>query len=116
MMPPILSNCRDVDHFLEQFMVAYRNMAGFLEPGRHLAVVIGDIYQSSEWVPLQGLLTSALLSSGDLRLKGIIVKNIANNRAKRNREHLWRYRALANGFYIFKHEYIVLFQKLGRRR
>ena len=111
-----LSNCRDVDHFLEQFMVAYRNMAGFLEPGRHLAVVIGDIYQSSEWVPLQGLLTSALLSSGDLRLKGIIVKNIANNRAKRNREHLWRYRALANGFYIFKHEYIVLFQKLGRRR
>ena len=34
-----------------------------------------------------------------------------HNRAKRNQEHLWRYRALANGFYIFKHEYVLLFQK-----
>ena len=111
-----LSNCRDVNHFLERFIVAYRNMVSFLEPGRHLAVVIGDIYQNSEWVPLQCLLTAALISSADLRLKSIIVKNMVNNRAKRNQEHLWRYRALANGFYIFKHEYIVLFQKLGRRR
>ena len=111
-----LSNCRDVNHFLERFMAAYANMGQFLEPGRHLAVVIGDIYQKSEWVPLQGLLTSALLATPDLRLKSIIVKNMVNNRAKRNQEHLWRYRALANGFYIFKHEYIVLFQKLGRRR
>ena len=111
-----LSNCRDVNHFLEQFMVAYRNMVGFLEPGRHLAVVIGDIYQKGEWVPLQGLLTSALISSSELQLKSIVVKNVVNNRAKRNQEHLWRYRALANGFYIFKHEYIVLFQKLARRR
>ncbi len=110
-----LSNCRDVNHFLERFIVAYRNMVSFLEPGRHLAVVIGDIYQNSEWVPLQCLLTSALISSADLRLKSIIVKNMVNNRAKRNQERLWRYRALANGFYIFKHEYIVLFQKRNRR-
>ena len=111
-----LSNCRDVNHFLERFMAAYANMGQFLEPGRHLAVVIGDIYQKSEWVPLQGLLTSALLATPDLRLKSIIVKNMVNNRAKRNQEHLWRYRALANGFYIFKHEYIVLFQKRIPRR
>ena len=111
-----LSNCRDVNHFLERFMAAYANMGQFLDPGRHLAVVIGDIYQKAEWVPLQGLLTSALISTANLRLKSIIVKNMVNNRAKRNQEHLWRYRALANGFYIFKHEYIVLFQKLGRRR
>ena len=110
-----LSNCRDVNQFLERFIVAYHNMIDLLEPGRHLAVVIGDIYQSSEWVPLQSLLTSALISSTELRLKSIIVKNIVNNRAKRNQERLWRYRALANGFYIFKHEYVVLFQKIGRR-
>ena len=110
-----LSNCRDVNHFLERFMAAYANMIQFLEPGRHLAVIIGDIYQRGEWVPLQSLLTAALLDTPDLRLKSIIVKNIVNNRAKRHLEHLWRYRALANGFYIFKHEYIVLFQKLGRR-
>ncbi len=114
--PANLCNCRDVNHFLERFGAVYRNMVKLLDPGRHLAVVIGDIYQNSEWVPLQSLLTAVLLASGDLRLKSIIVKNMVNNRAKRNQEHLWRYRALANGFYIFKHEYIVLFQKLGRRR
>ena len=113
--PADLSNCRNVDHFLERFLEVYRNVAPFLEPGRHLAIVIGDIYQNSEWVPLQSLLTARLLTFPNLRLKSVIVKNMVNNRAKRNQEHLWRYRALANGFYIFKHEYIVLFQKLLTR-
>lgn len=108
--PDDLSNCRDAGHFLERFLEVYANAAPFLEPGRHLAVVIGDIYANSEWVPLQNMLTARLLSTGELRLKSIIVKNMVNNRAKRNQEKLWRYRALANGFYIFKHEYIVLFQ------
>ena len=113
--PADLSNCRNVEHFLERFLEVYRNVAPFLEPGRHLAIVIGDIYQNSEWVPLQSLLTARLLTFPNLRLKSVIVKNMVNNRAKRNQEHLWRYRALANGFYIFKHEYIVLFQKLLTR-
>ena len=114
--PSDLSNCEDVNHFMERFLAVYNNLADFLDPRRHLAVVIGDIYQASEWIPLQSLLTTKLLSTGDLRLKSVIVKNMINNRAKRNQERLWRYRALANGFYIFKHEYIVLFQKLGRKR
>lgn len=113
--PADLSNCQDVDHFLERFLDVYRNVGDFLESGRHLAIVIGDIYQNSEWVPLQSLLTAKLLEFTNLRLKSIIVKNMVNNRAKRNQEHLWRYRALANGFYIFKHEYIVLFQKMHSR-
>jgi hypothetical protein len=46
-------------------------------------------------------------------LKSIIVKNFEEGRTagKRNQKELWRYRALAGGFYIFKHEYIFLFQK-----
>lgn len=109
--PADLSNCQDTDLFLERFLSVYSNLSSFLEVGRYLAVVIGDIYANSEWIPLQNLITSQLLSKGELRLKSIIIKNIINNRAKRNQENLWRYRALANGFYIFKHEYIVLFQK-----
>jgi len=34
-----------------------------------------------------------------------------NETAKRGRENLWRYRALANGFYVFKHEYVMVFVK-----
>ena len=114
--PSDLSNCGDVTEFIGRFLQSYHNVARFLDPGRHLAVVIGDIYANSEWIPLQNMLTTALLDTGELRLKSIIVKNIVNNRAKRNQEHLWRYRSLANGFYIFKHEYILLFQKRAPSR
>ncbi|HMA99750.1 MAG TPA: DNA methyltransferase, partial [Spirochaetota bacterium] len=41
----------------------------------------------------------------------IIVKNFDDTSAKRGSNELWRYRALAGNFYIFKHEYIFIFQK-----
>jgi hypothetical protein len=44
-----------------------------------------------------------------MQLKSLIVKNMAGNRAKRNKDNLWRYRALHGGFYIFKHEYVMVF-------
>jgi len=46
-----------------------------------------------------------------LSLKSILIKNMVNNRAKLKQENLWRYRALVGGFYIFKHEYILVFKK-----
>jgi len=42
-------------------------------------------------------------------LKSIIIKNIEGNRAKQNKEAIWRYRALSSDYYIFKHEYIFIF-------
>jgi hypothetical protein len=45
-------------------------------------------------------------------LKSIVVKNFEETRGKRNQKELWRYRALAGGFYVFKHEYIFIFQKV----
>ncbi len=47
----------------------------------------------------------------DYKLKSIIVKNFDETKGKMTQKELWRYRALAGGFYIFKHEYIFLFQK-----
>ena len=44
--------------------------------------------------------------------KAIIIKDMqGNERAKGKTANLWRYRALAGGFYIFKHEYVMIFQK-----
>ena len=34
-----------------------------------------------------------------------------NERAKGKTANLWRYRALAGGFFIFKHEYVMIFEK-----
>jgi len=47
-------------------------------------------------------------------LKSIIVKNFEETKGKMNQKELWRYRALSGGFYVFKHEYIFLFQKLKK--
>lgn len=47
----------------------------------------------------------------NLKLKSIIVKNFDTTKGKQNQQALWRYRALANGLYLFKHEYIFLFRK-----
>ncbi|MBI4505070.1 MAG: hypothetical protein HY691_06010, partial [Chloroflexi bacterium] len=47
-----------------------------------------------------------------LQFKAINVKDIqGNERGKGKSENLWKYRALRQGFYIFKHEYIMLFRK-----
>ncbi|MGZ4942916.1 MAG: hypothetical protein ACXVIG_01420 [Halobacteriota archaeon] len=45
-------------------------------------------------------------------LKAINVKEIQNNeRGKGRNGNLWKYRALAGGFYLFKHEYVMVFRK-----
>jgi len=109
-----LSNAGTVKEFLELFGQVVNNFISLLEREHYLAVVIGDKYTNSEWVPLGFYVMQETMKNKGLSLKSILVKNMVNNRAKRNQEHLWRYRALAGGFYIFKHEYIMLFEKKDR--
>ena len=105
-----LSNADTVDAFVEQFGQVVARTYPILEKGRYLAIVIGDKYVKGEWVPLGFHVMQAVQSQG-YKLKSIVVKNFDETRAKREQKALWRYRALAGGFYIFKHEYILVFQK-----
>lgn len=111
--PKDLSNAKSTDAFLEMFGKVVDNTLPVLEKGRYLAVVIGDKYSKGEWIPLGFMLMNEVLKRG-LKLKSIIVKNFEETLAKRNQKELWRYRALVGGFYIFKHEYILLFKKVSR--
>ncbi len=107
-----LSNSPTVEDFTAKFGDVIANFSGLLESGRYLAVVIGDKYTNSEWVPLGfHVMQETLKREGKLMLKSILVKNMMNSRAKLNQQNLWRYRALVGGFYIFKHEYILVFRK-----
>jgi hypothetical protein len=72
--------------------------------------VIGDIYEKGTWIPLGFQCAEEVLKRG-YQLKSIVVKDMQGNRAKRNLGQIWRYRALAGGFYIFKHEYVIFFRK-----
>lgn len=105
-----LSNAASTEEFLKMFGKVIDNISPYLEKKRFLAVVIGDKYSDGEWIPL-GFLTMQEVLERSFKLKSVIVKNFEDTTAKRNQKELWRYRALAGGFYIFKHEYIFLFQK-----
>jgi len=112
--PSDLSNCPSIDEFLDGFGRVVDNVTPFLEDRRYLVLVIGDMYEKGEWIPLGFYCMQEVLKRG-YRLKSIVVKDMQNNRAKRNLDNIWRYRALAGGFYIFKHEYIYYFEKLNRK-
>jgi DNA modification methylase len=108
--PRDLSNASSVEKFLEMMNTIVDNASAVLEKGRYFALVIGDKYSKGEWIPL-GFLTMNEILKKRFMLKSIIVKNFEETTAKRNQKELWRYRALAGGFYIFKHEYIFVFKK-----
>jgi DNA modification methylase len=110
-----LSNCPGVDEFLQKFGRVVDVADRFLEKERYLVLVIGDMYADSEWIPLGFRCMQEVMERG-YGLKSIVVKDMQGNRAKRNLENIWRYRALAGSFYIFKHEYVMFFRKVGSNR
>jgi DNA modification methylase len=108
-----LSNCASVEDFLSKFGQVIDVVHRFLENERYLVLVIGDMYADSEWIPLGFQCMQEVMKRG-YSLKSLVVKDMQGNRAKRNLENIWRYRALAGGFYIFKHEYVMFFRKVGK--
>jgi len=104
-----LSNAESLEVFLMGFSKVVSNTISVLEKGRYLAVVIGDKYSKGQWFPLGFYCMNETMKLG-LTLKSIIIKNIEGNRGKRRSESIWRYRALSSDYYLFKHEYILIFK------
>ena len=105
-----LSNAPSLDAFVTMFSETVARTRSVLERGRYLVIVIGDKYVKGEWIPLGFYVMQATMTQGYM-LKSIVVKNFDETRAKREQKALWRYRALVGGFYVFKHEYILIFTK-----
>jgi|YelNatPaOPRAMG01_1025707.scaffolds.fasta_scaffold00402_16 DNA modification methylase len=105
-----LSNSESLEDFLERMKTIGRKCYDVLDSGRYIVLVIGDKYAEGSWIPV-GFYTMQKLMEVGFRLKSIVVKNFDVTRGKRNQNELWRYRALAGGYYVFKHEYIFLMQK-----
>ncbi len=108
-----LSNSKTIDDFLHKFGRAVKIASRHLDDGRYLVLVIGDKYSNGSWIPL-GFYTMDIVMKNGFNLKSIVVKNIEENRGKRGQYSLWRYRALKHGYYIFKHEYVMFFEKVRR--
>lgn len=106
-----LSNSETFDNFLDNFGQVIDNTCKHLDKNRYCAVVIGDKYANSQIVPL-GFLCMNLFLEKSYLLKAILVKNFEDTKGKSNKKAIWRYRAMASDFYIFKHEYIFVFKKV----
>ena len=107
-----LSNCETTEEFYDLFEKVAQNGYDLLEKGRFAALIIGDKYADSQLIPL-GFECMKRMNNVGFITKSIIVKDMqGNERAKGKTANLWRYRALAGGFYIFKHEYVMIFQKV----
>lgn len=106
-----ISNSETLEAFLDSFGTVIDNTTRHLEKNRYCAVVIGDKYANSEIVPLGFHCMNLFLQRG-FKMKAILVKNFEDTKGKSNQKAIWRYRALASDFYIFKHEYIFVFKKV----
>ena len=106
-----LSNTSTLDEFLESFGQVIDNSTKYLEKNRYCACVIGDKYANSQVIPLGFYCMNQFMERGFL-LKAILVKNFGETKGKANQQGIWRYRAITNDFYIFKHEYIFVFKKV----
>lgn len=106
-----ISNSTSLEDFLDNFGKVIDNTTQYLEKNRYCAVVIGDKYANSELVPLGFYCMNLFLQRG-FKMKAILVKNFEDTKGKSNQKAIWRYRALASDFYIFKHEYIFVFKKV----
>ena len=106
-----LSNSNTLEDFLDGLGQVIDNTTKFLETNRYCAIVIGDKYANSAIIPLGFYCMNLFLQRG-FKLKAILVKNFDSTKGKTNQHAIWRYRALASDFYVFKHEYIMLFKKV----
>lgn len=109
--PCDLSNAATTEEFLGMFGAVLDNTLPLLRRGRYVGIVIGDKYRRGEWIPLGFYCMQEVMKRG-LSLKSIVVKNFDQTKGKRQQQELWRYRALAGGFYVFKHEYVLIFRKV----
>ena len=110
-----IANTNSLKDFLKAFEKIVINTSKYLEDERYIAIVIGDIYKDSQWIPLSSHIIQLMLKKNFI-LKSVVVKNINETKGKQNQKAIWRYRALLGGFYVFNHEYILIFKKPKERK
>ena len=110
-----LSNCSSLESFLADLGEIIDNTTKYLEENRYCAVVIGDKYSNSQITPLGFECMNVFQKKGFI-LKAIIVKNFGETEGKSGQQAIWRYRALSADYYLFKHEYIMVFKKPKEKR
>jgi DNA modification methylase len=106
-----ISQISDLTTFLKTMLIVMTNALPYLEKNHYFGVVMGDVYKNKEVVPAAFYLMDTIKRNFEVKLKGIIIKNIEGNKGKLGVYNMWKYRALKSDYYLFKHEYIFVFKK-----
>ena len=110
-----LSNSSSLEDFKNDFGEVIDNCTKVLENNRYCGIVIGDKYANSQIVPLGYICMNLFLERGFI-LKAIIVKNFGEREGQSNQHAIWRYRAMSADYYVFNHEYIMIFKKVEKKK
>ena len=107
-----LSNISDINTFTESYIESVKNVWPILKRNQYFVLVIGDLWRKGEVIPLGFHLMDAIKKTVKCQLKGIVVKDMIGNRGKIGSEAIWKYRALKNDNFLFKHEYVFIYKKI----
>lgn len=107
--PQNLSNAPTLQKFLQKFNHVLSNFLPLLQPNHFSAVIIADIKQKREFIPLSFEILK-ICQKHPLKLINIVVKNLPSRQTK-IQKNLWSHRLQKSPFFLLNHEYIFIFQK-----
>ncbi len=99
-----------VEDFLVKFSSVIQNINIFTDAESLICLVIGDVYYKSSWYRLSSKLADIIENNG-YKCTFVAVKDFGETQNSKN-EPLRTYRSLAWGTLLFKHEYVMMFEKL----
>jgi hypothetical protein len=98
--PDCLSNCKSVDEFMEKMGLALSNIYDAVEPLGHYAVLMGNVRQAGEYIPLAPMVLNIMPG----RLREEIIK-VQHNCVSDRVEYSGR------SFVPIRHEHLYIMQK-----
>ena len=104
-----LSVVDTTEEFMEKLYNAAANIVRHLAPKGFLCMVLGDVWEDRQVIPLGLIAPYAIAAEHGMLVKAIAVKDIRGNRANKG-YHLRLSRLAKSGAVDFKHEYMVSIQ------
>lgn len=104
------SNCSSIDEFLQWFEKVISNVVQYLDPGRMLILICGNIYYKGEEHTL-GVWCKDIVRSYNFKLKSHIIKDYGETKGGNKNYNLNYYRQLKGHYNNFYGDNIFILQK-----
>jgi len=104
------SNCKSIPDYLSWFEDVVKNVTKYLDRGRFLILVCGNIYLNDEEQTL-GVWCKDIIRRHDFKCKAHIIKDYGETKSGSGNYNLWYYRQLKGNYNNFYGDNIFMLQK-----